>query len=131
MDINNVDFADEVVSSFSYDSVGKEMQLTFHSFMHKGKVVSKSHTLTVSSWLEAQSRRWESTAFDDLEQHLGVPSLLLDFSCQDDLCSLVINRLKLSLVKVSSANKAFKADSQRLAFCIQSWVKCLQCKGLG
>ncbi|HCM0830610.1 hypothetical protein HJ170_23600 [Vibrio parahaemolyticus] len=29
--------------------------------------------------------------FDDLEQYLGVPSLLLDFSFQDDLCSLVIN----------------------------------------
>ncbi|HEQ3591060.1 hypothetical protein [Vibrio harveyi] len=91
MDINNVDFADEVVSSFSYDSIGKEMQLTFHSFMHKGKSVTKSHTLTISSWLEAQSRRWESTAFDDFEQHLGVPSLLLNFSFQDDLCSLVIN----------------------------------------
>ncbi len=51
MDINNVDFSDEVVSSFSYDSVGKEMQLTFHSFMHKGKSVTKSHTLQlVPGW---------------------------------------------------------------------------------
>ena len=106
MDINSVDFADEVVSSFSYDSVGKEMQLTFHSFMHKGKLVTKSHTLIISSWLEAQSRRWESTAFDDLEQHLGVPSLLLDFSFQGDLCSLVINTVDDRYIEI----KFYKAQ---------------------
>ncbi|PSV92586.1 hypothetical protein CTN01_12215 [Photobacterium angustum] len=28
-------------------------------------------------------------------------------------------------------NKAFKTDSQRLAFCTLGWVKYLRCKGLG
>ncbi|NVC74023.1 hypothetical protein FCU56_21270 [Vibrio vulnificus] len=28
-------------------------------------------------------------------------------------------------------NKAFKADSQRLAFSVQGWVLCLRCNGLG
>jgi hypothetical protein len=28
-------------------------------------------------------------------------------------------------------NKAFKSDSQRLAFSVQGWVSCLRCKGLG
>ncbi|HGE6026597.1 hypothetical protein ABMY11_20225 [Vibrio vulnificus] len=91
MDINNVDFADEIVSRFSYDSAGKEILLTFQSFMYKGKEVTKSHTLAISSWSQGQSRSCGSNTFDDLERHLGVPSLLLDFSVQDDFCSLVIN----------------------------------------
>ncbi len=31
----------------------------------------------------------------------------------------------------SKPNKAFKSDSQRLAFPVQGWVSCLRCSGLG
>ncbi|MCG6272372.1 hypothetical protein K6U70_09405 [Vibrio vulnificus] len=91
MNIDSVDFADEIVASFGYKPEDKEISLTFRSFTYMERVVTKSHTLKISSWSQAQSRNYGDTKFDGLEEHLGVPSLLLDYSFRDDFCSLVIN----------------------------------------
>ncbi len=33
--------------------------------------------------------------------------------------------------EIVAYNKAFKSDSQRLAFSVQGWVSCLRCHSLG
>ncbi|MDE1337682.1 hypothetical protein, partial [Vibrio aestuarianus] len=35
------------------------------------------------------------------------------------------------VLESKSHNKAFKSDSQRLAFSVQGWVSCLRCHSLG
>lgn len=91
MNISNVDFADEIVVGFCYKPIEKQISLTFESITIEKEVVDSPHTLEISSWSKAQSRNYSDTTFGPLEDHLGVPSLILSCIFCEEFCSLVIN----------------------------------------
>jgi hypothetical protein len=91
MNINNVDFADEIPVGFCYKSIEKKISIDFESFIYSNEIVSKPVSLEISLWSKAQSRNCSDTKFVELENHLGIPSLILSSEFCDEFFSLVIN----------------------------------------
>ncbi|CED60562.1 Putative uncharacterized protein [Moritella viscosa] len=91
MKIEDVDFSDEIVTGFSYDSINKHLSVTFQSVCVLGEIIYTPHDLNIDCWSKAESCLYRDSKSSELDAHLGVPSLLLAFEVQDRFCSLTIN----------------------------------------
>ena len=93
MDSFTYDFSDEVAESFLYDSKNELIEICFDSFFCNGKFVEKPCKLVIEKWVQAKSKLHDSNTYNSLESNLGVISLILYITRDEETILIVANTL--------------------------------------
>ncbi|WEK34625.1 MAG: hypothetical protein P0Y53_19230 [Candidatus Pseudobacter hemicellulosilyticus] len=94
---NNFDytFDDEVVSKFSYDSLNNRIEVYFSRYFDKkmNKFIETPCCWIIEKWEKAYGKLSSEEKFDDLEEQLGIFSLLLSVELRENILSITASTL--------------------------------------
>ena len=85
------EFADEVVTKFSYDSILNQIQVQFEGYYENENYVESPCILIIEDWKKAKSKLHGEDSYDSLEKHLGIFSMILSLENSLDKLELSIN----------------------------------------
>ena len=88
-------FDDEVVTKFCYDIDNKKIEVHFIGYhdLLENKYHEKPCVLVIENWEAAKSKLSIETKFDNLDQHMGIFSLILFFEINEGNLSITVNML--------------------------------------
>jgi hypothetical protein len=88
-------FDDEYVTKFCYDIDNKkiEIHLTGYSDLLKNEKVDKPCVWIIENWTDAKSKLSSESSYNDLEQHLGIVSMVLSAEINKTTLELTVNTI--------------------------------------
>jgi len=88
-----ISFEDEVANKFCYDIDQKKIDVHFDGYNFKNESIQESCVLIIESWTTAKAKLNSEKKYIDLENHIGVISMIFDFELAEDKLHLTINTL--------------------------------------
>ena len=82
-------FDDEITTGFYYDIDGHKIAVYFDN----GRFVEKKCQLIIEKWEYAKSKLSVDNRYKDLEDHIGIISMILDIHIADKKLFLTVNTL--------------------------------------
>ena len=86
-------FDDEIATGFFYDIDGQKIVVYFASYYDNGRFVEKECQLIIEKWEYAKSKLSVDNRYKDLENHIGIISMILDMHIADKKLFLTVNTL--------------------------------------
>ena len=71
-------FDDEITTGFYYDIDGHKIAVYFAAYYDNGRFVEKKCQLIIEKWEYAKSKLSVDNRYKDLEDHIGIISMVLD-----------------------------------------------------
>ena len=87
------EFADEIVSKFSYDMNAVQIEVQFEGYYENGEYNESPCSLFIENWKQAKSKLHGEEQYDSLDIHLGIFSMILSLECSPEKTALSINTL--------------------------------------
>ena len=86
-------FDDEIATGFYYDIDGQKIVVYFASYQNNGRCVEKECRLVIEKWEYAKSKLSVDNRYKNLEDHVGIISMILDMYVADKKLFLTVNTL--------------------------------------
>ena len=86
-------FDDEITTGFYYDIDGHKIAVYFTAYYDNGRFVEKKCLLIIEKWEYAKSKLSVDNQYKDLEDHIGIISMVLDIHIADKKLFLTVNTL--------------------------------------
>ncbi len=98
----NYSFDDEIVTKFFYDSKEKKIKIYFDSFIKENKYLESEAIFIIEDWEKAKSSLYNEKRdkYEDLENHLGIFSMILDIHQFEDKLELIVNTIDDRYIKL-------------------------------
>lgn len=103
-------FDDEYVSKFCYDFDNKkiEIYLTGYSDLLKNERIDKPCIWIIENWTDAKSKLSSGIFYNDLEQNLGIVSMILSAEIKQTKLEVTVNTLDNRYVDLLFDNPQIK-----------------------
>jgi len=88
-------FDDEVANKFFYDMNNKKIEIHFEGYYDtfSNHYVDKPCIWIIENWSEAKSKLSSENSYSDLEQHLGIVSMILSAEINNTILELTVNTI--------------------------------------
>lgn len=86
-------FDDEVANKFCYDMDKNKIEVYFGGYYEalSGQYIDKPCIWTIENWKEAKSKLSSESIYTDLENNLGIISMILSLEINDTILELTVN----------------------------------------
>ena len=107
-----ISFEDEIVTKFCYDSNNKIIQVVFDSYYSGQNLVEKQCKLTIKGWKSASSKLYDDSHYADLENHMGIFSMILSVeeTTGEDSLEFVVNTVNDNYISIIFDNADLSFD---------------------
>ena len=86
-------FDDEIATRFYYDITSHKIAVYFAAYYNNGRFVEKECRLIIEKWENAKSKLSVDNRYKNLEDHVGIISMILDMYVADKKLFLTVNTL--------------------------------------
>ena len=86
-------FDDEITTGFYYDIDGHKIVVYFAAYYDMGGSQRRNAKLIIEKWEYAKSKLSVDNQYKDLEDHIGIISMILDIHIADKKLFLTVNTL--------------------------------------
>jgi hypothetical protein len=88
-------FDDEVANKFCYDMDNKKIEIHFGGYYDalSNQYVDKPCIWIIENWIDAKSKLSSEISYSDLEQHLGIVSMVLSAEINKTTLKLTVNTI--------------------------------------
>ena len=86
-------FDDEIATRFYYDITSHKIAVYFAAYYNNGRFVEKECRLVIEKWEYAKSKLSVDSRYKNLEDHVGIISMILDMYVADKKLFLTVNTL--------------------------------------
>ncbi len=88
-------FDDEIANKFCYDMDNKKIEIHFGGYYDalSSQYINKPCIWVIENWADAKSKLSSESSYNDLEQHLGIVSMVLSAEINKTSLELTVNTI--------------------------------------